>query len=148
MGDDIKADGFRERAALADGDDVTDLHLEGRGAVHRDVAMALLVPAVLGNEVKVVPADDDGALHLGGDDEALQHAAADTDVAREGALLVDVVAFDGLLRRLETEADGAVVARGAALGDDALGALEDPVLLLEGLLGLGEQLLRHRAEGR
>ena len=43
---------------------------------------------VLGDVVEVVPADDEGAVHFGGDDLASQDTATDGDVASEGALLV------------------------------------------------------------
>ena len=58
--------------------------------------MPLLEPLVLADEVQVVAADDDRALHLHLDDRASEDTAADGHVAREGALLVDVVAVDGL----------------------------------------------------
>ena len=45
--------------------------------MHRDVAVTLLVPTVLANEVKVISADHDGALHLGGDDKTLKDAPTD-----------------------------------------------------------------------
>ena len=45
---------------------------------------------VLLDVVQVVATDDDGALHLGGLDDARQDATADGHVAGEGALLVDV----------------------------------------------------------
>ena len=38
--------------------------------------------------MEVVPADDEGAVHFGGDDLAGQDTATDGDVASEGALLV------------------------------------------------------------
>ena len=75
----------------------------------RDVAVALLVPVVLGHVVQVVTSDDDGALHLGGDDNALEDLAADSNARGEGALAVDVVGLDGLLGGLEAETDVFVV---------------------------------------
>ena len=53
-----------------------------------EVLVALLVTVVLGDEVEVLAADDDGAVHLGGDDGAGEDTAADRDLAGEGALLV------------------------------------------------------------
>ena len=80
-------------------------------------------------------------MHLGRVDGAREDAAADRDIAREGALLVDVGALDGLLGRLETQADGAVEAGASLAGLSALLALAlgeevDAVLLLEGPLVL------------
>lgn len=52
------------------------------------VLVALLVTAVLGDEVEVLAADDDGTVHLGGDDGAGQDTATDGDETGERALLV------------------------------------------------------------
>lgn len=53
-----------------------------------EVLVALLVTVVLGDEVKVLAADDEGTMHLGGDDGTGQDTATDGDLAGEGALLV------------------------------------------------------------
>lgn len=53
--------------------------------------MSLLVTGVLGDEVKVLAADDDSTVHLGGDDGAGQDTATDGDETGEGALLVCAV---------------------------------------------------------
>lgn len=50
--------------------------------------MALLVTGVLGDEVKVLAADDESAVHLGGNDGAREDTATDGDETSEGALLV------------------------------------------------------------
>ena len=50
--------------------------------------MALLVTSVLGDEVEVLAADDDGSVHLGRDDGAGKDTATDRNLAGEGALLV------------------------------------------------------------
>lgn len=111
VGNHVEPDGLGERPALADRHDVANLHvLEGRGAVRGRVLVALLVAPVLPDEVKVVPANHDGALHLRGQNDALQNAATDGNVAGERALLVHVRAVDGALRRLEAEANGLHVA--------------------------------------
>ena len=46
------------------------------------------IRTVFGDVVEVVPTDDDGTGHLGGNDTAGQDTAADGDVTSEGALLV------------------------------------------------------------
>lgn len=53
-----------------------------------DVFVALLVTTVLGDVVEVVPTDDEGSVHLGGDDGTSQDTATDRDETGEGALLV------------------------------------------------------------
>lgn len=74
-----------------------------------DVSVSFLVSVVLGDVVQVITTDDYGALHLGGDDDALEDLAADGDAAGEGTLLVDVVGLDGLLGSPEVETDVLVV---------------------------------------
>merc|ERR550514_2030365 len=67
----VEADGLREWPALPSGDNVALLHVEARGAMHGDVAVALLKAVVLLNVVQVVPPDHDCPLHLRGDAHAL-----------------------------------------------------------------------------
>lgn len=50
--------------------------------------MPLLVARVLGDEVQVLAADDERAVHLRAHDRAGEDAAADGDEACEGAFLV------------------------------------------------------------
>lgn len=50
--------------------------------------MSLLVTRVLGDEVEVLSSDNEGSVHLGGNDGAGQDTATDGDGAGEGALLV------------------------------------------------------------
>jgi len=128
----VEAHGLGQGAALADGDDITLLHAEGGAEVSRQGAVSLLKTAVLGDVVQVVTADDQGAVHLGGHNHALENAAADGDVASEGALLVNVGSLDGLLRGLEAETN---VAHPAALSlsEDGLLVLEGVLLLVAGL---------------
>ena len=106
-----------------------------------NVAVAFLVPVVLGDIVEVVPADDDGALHLGRQDDALQDTSADGHVAGEGAFLIDVGALDGLLGGLEVQAHVLVVPHTSArlFGQQFLAVQEDAVLLLESAFVLSQQ---------
>lgn len=53
-----------------------------------NVLVSLLVTGVLGDEVEVFLADDDGSVHLGGNDGTGQDTATDRDETSEGALLV------------------------------------------------------------
>lgn len=77
-----------QRSALSNRNLVTLLNTEGWGDVGGEVLVSLLVTGVLGNEVEVLAADDDGAVHLGGHNSAGQDTATDGDEAGEGALLV------------------------------------------------------------
>ena len=130
----VEMDGFAEGSALSDEDDVTFLDGESRGQVSGDVAVSLFVTVVFGHIVEIVASDHNGALHLGGNDNALENLSSDGDVAGEGALLVDVVGLNGFLGGLEVEANILVVAHTGAglLGEQLLAVQEDVVLLLEG----------------
>ena len=133
---DIESHGLGEGSGLADDDDVSLLDGEGGGDVHWDVGVLLLVPVVLVHVVQIVPPDDDGPLHLGGDHQGLEDSAPDGHLAGEGALLVHVVALDGFLGGLESQPHILVVpdSGGCLLGHQLLGVEEDVVLLLEGSL--------------
>lgn len=89
----VEADSLGKRSALADDDLVAFVAAEARGKVGRDVGVALFVTLVLLDEVQVVHAHDDGAVHLGRLDDTGQDAATDRHVAGERALLVDVGAW-------------------------------------------------------
>ena len=60
-----------------------------------EVLVALLVTVVLGGELEVLAADDNGTVHLGGDDTAREDTATDRNETGERALLVcfDVSGF-------------------------------------------------------
>jgi len=64
--------------------------------VHRHVLVSLLEAVILLDVVQVIPSDDAGPVHLELGDDARQDAAANADVAGEGALLVDVVSLTSL----------------------------------------------------
>lgn len=138
MGDNIESDSFGKRAALTDSDNITILDGECRRAVGCDVLVPLLVSAVLDDVVKVIPSDNDGVLHLGGDDHTIQNSSTDGNVAGEGALLVDKVGLNGTIGSLDSEADVLDETHGTGLGrlDRTLASDEDGILLLVCLLGL------------
>jgi hypothetical protein len=50
--------------------------------------VSLLISGVLGDEVKVFSANDEGAVHLGGNDRSGQDTATDGDETGEWTLLV------------------------------------------------------------
>ena len=57
------------------------------------VLVSLLVSGVFWDEVKVFPADDESAVHLGGNDGTSEDTATDGDETGERALLVCVESF-------------------------------------------------------
>jgi len=131
--EDVVADGLGEGAALTNDDFITDLRFEAGRAVDGEVLVALHVTLVLLDVVEVVTADDDGLVLLGGVDNTAEEAAADGDVAGEGALLVDVLAVHGSLGGLEAKTDGLEVAE-AAVGGGVLLSLLAGVLVEASLL--------------
>lgn len=64
--------------------------------------VTLLESVVLLDEMEVITSDDDGSLHLVGDNNTLEDFASDGDVTGEGAFVIDVVAVNGGLGGLET----------------------------------------------
>jgi len=65
--EDVEADSLAQWPALPDRDLVAVLHTERWRKVCRYVLMPLLVSGVFGDEVEIRAADDDRAVHLGGD---------------------------------------------------------------------------------
>lgn len=105
----VEVDGLGQRSALSDDGDIADLDGEGRGTVGSEVSVSLLVSVIFGDVVEIVSSDDNGAVHFGGNDDALEDLTPDGDVAGEGAFLINVDAFDGFLGSLEVESDVLVV---------------------------------------
>jgi len=67
------------------------------------VLVALFITSVLGDEVEVLATDNDGTMHLGGDDGAGKDTTTDRDQSSEWALLVNIVTFNGILGRPEAQ---------------------------------------------
>jgi hypothetical protein len=145
--EDVEADSLAERPALANGNLVTLNDTERGRDVGGEVLVPLLVTSVLGDEVEVFAADDDGTGHLGGDDGTSKDTATDRDETGEGALLVNVVALNGRLGRPEAQTNvlvpsPATLARTVRLGL-SLGVEVDVRLLLESPLVLDREFCRH-----
>lgn len=58
--------------------------------------MSLLISGVLGNEMEVFSADDEGAVHFSGDNGASQDTATDRNETGERAFLI-CVGFESVL---------------------------------------------------
>lgn len=135
----VEADCLGNGSALANSDDVAFLdESEGGRAVRWDVGVALFKAVVLLDEVQVVPAHNDSAVHLGGNDHASENAATDADAPSEGTVVVNVSAVNGFFGRLEAQTDVLPVPHSLAglLRLQFLGVQEDRRLLLEGTLSL------------
>lgn len=123
--EDCETLGLGGGAVLSNRNLIAVAETEAWGGVCGDVTMTLFESLVLADPMEVIPADDDGLLHLCGHDDAAKQTAADGHVSGEGTLLVDVGAVDGFARGLDAEtnvAEPAVVlaADAAYQGDGAL----------------------------
>ena len=63
--------------------------------------MPLLESVVLLDVMKVISSEDDGSVHLGGEDNTLEDSSSDRDVGSPWALMVNVVSLNGVLWGLE-----------------------------------------------
>jgi len=102
---DVELDSLRQRTALPDCHNIALLHAEARTAVCVNILVALLKAAVLLDVVKIVSPHDNGALHLGRDDESLQDLPTNGDISSEGALLINVGALDGSVGGFDAQAN-------------------------------------------
>ncbi len=66
--EDVEVNGLGKGSALSNGDNITLLDSETRGAMSDDVSMSLLVSIVLFDIVEIVSSDDQGVFHLVRDD--------------------------------------------------------------------------------
>ena len=65
----VEADSLGDGSALTNSHDITGTNTEGGGAVSGNGLVALLESVVLFDEVEVITADNDGTVHLGGNDD-------------------------------------------------------------------------------
>jgi len=141
--DDVKTNGFGQRAALADRHGVTNGDVtEAWRQMGRDVLVSLFEPLVFSDEMKIISSDDDGALHLQLLHDAIENSSTDLNESGEGAFLVDVVALLRLNRGLEAKSDVLHVADLLGFGPSDEGGLvvqKDILLLLESTF----RLVRH-----
>lgn len=132
VGDDVESNSLGKRTALSDSDNISVLNRKGRRAVSRDVRVSLLVTTVLSDVVQVVSSDDDGSLHLGGDDKSLEDSSTDGNISGKGALLVNKVCLNSSIGSLDTKTNALDETHGLGLGsiDSALSCHKDGILLL------------------
>ena len=97
-------------------------------------AKAQFLPSVLLDVTEVVTADNDGALHLGGDDQSLQDRATNRDGGGERALLIDVLSLDSSLGGLDAKSHISVPALVGLLAHQMDLAVREHLLLLESSL--------------
>jgi hypothetical protein len=132
MSQDVETHRLAQGTTLSDGNDITFLDGECGTAVHCNVLVTLFESTVLSNEMQVVSSDHNRSLHLGGNDQSLENTSTDGNVSSEGALLVDVVAFNGRRGRLDAETYGFEPTHGFAVGttNGTLASHKDGILFL------------------
>ena len=94
------------------------------------------LPSVLLDVTQVVTADNDGALHLGGDDQSLQDGSTNGHIGSERALLVHVLSVDGSGGGLDAQTNVGVPALVGLLAQEVDLAVRELILLLESSLVL------------
>jgi len=130
MSHDVELNSLGQRTALSNSNNVTLLDTKARTAMGMNGLVPLLETTVLLNVVKVIPTDNNSALHLGGSDESLENLTTDGHVSSEGALLVNVVSLNGGIGGLDTQTNILYPTHGFVLfGDNsALAGDEDGIL--------------------
>jgi hypothetical protein len=86
----VESDGLAKGSALANSDLITFLDTEGGRNVGGEILVPLFVSGVLLDEVEVFAPNDNGAVHLRGNDRASENTATDRNEPGEGALLINV----------------------------------------------------------
>lgn len=114
--DDVESNSLGDWSTLADGNDVTNFNTESWGDVDWNVLVSLFVSVVLWNVVQVVSSDDDGTVHLGGDNDTSQNLTTDRNQTSEWTLLVNVRTLDSGLWGLETQTSVLVPSLGTSVG--------------------------------
>lgn len=138
----VESNGLRDWSTLTNGNDVTDFDTESWGNVNWDVLVSLFVSVVLWNVVQVVSSDDNGTVHLGGDNNTSQDLTTDGNQTSEWALLVDVRTFNSGLWGLETQTD-VLIPSLCSLGGLQLWVVENVRLLIHLLVkSLQRKLIR------
>ncbi len=104
----------------------------------RDIPVPLFETTVFDNVMQVVPSNNNGPLHLGRLDQAFQDTATNGNITDKGALLVDVVSFDGGIWCLDAKTHVTNETHGLLLGaaNNTLSSNKNGILLLVSLFVL------------
>mmetsp|Transcript_3150 Transcript_3150/g.6705 ORF Transcript_3150/g.6705 Transcript_3150/m.6705 type:complete len:230 (+) Transcript_3150:406-1095(+) len=103
VSNDVKLNSLRQRTTLSNCNDITFLHWESRTAMGMDIFVPLLETTILRNVVKVIPTNDNGALHFGGNNKPLDDLSTDRHISSKGAFLVNVSSLDCGVRSFDAE---------------------------------------------
>ena len=103
----VVSDGLGDWSALSDGEDISNSDsLESWGDMGRKVVMSLLESVIFLDIMEVISSQDDGVLHLGGEDDTLTDSSSNGDVRGEWAFLINVRSFHVVGRVSETYCKG------------------------------------------
>ena len=86
------------------------------------VVMSLLESVILLDEMKVISSQDNGSVHLVGENDSLEKSTSDGNAGGEWALVVNICSLNGCLWGFETKTNSSVVSWGVGLllGEDSL----------------------------
>lgn len=115
---DVESNSLGDWSTLTDSDNVTNLDTESWRNVDWDVLVSLFVSVVFWNVVQVVSSDDDGTVHLGGDNGTGQDLTTDRNHTSEWTLLVNVRTLNSGLWGLETQTSVLIPSLGSSGGLD------------------------------
>ena len=131
--EDVVSDSLGDWSALSDGEDISDSDsLESWGKMGRKVVMSLLESVIFLDIMEVISSQDDGVLHLGGEDNTLTDSSSNGDVRGEWAFLINIRSFHGGSWGFETKSDLFVISVSlvSLFGKHFFAVLENSNLLL------------------
>jgi hypothetical protein len=118
---------------------ITFSNTETRGNMSGESGVSLLISVVLSNVVKIISSNNKSVLHLSSTNNTLKDTASNRNIRGKRALLINITAFNSILRGLVAKTDALVpsnkVVLLSALGTKETG-LGNTNLLLERLFGL------------
>ena len=104
--DNVEGDGLTKGPAFTDGDSIANLDITEAGRhMDRNILMPPFEPLVFPHIFHVITTNNNGSIHLHLDHSPGQDTATDSNIAGEGALLVDISTQYSLFRRSITQAN-------------------------------------------
>jgi len=134
----VESDSFAERSAFTNGGGISNFGItESRWNVDRDSLVALLIPVILANVVKVIPTYNTSSLHFHLSDYSSQDTSSNGYISSEWAFFVNVVANNCFSGCFESKTNSFCVSQFLLLGSKSpFGIEENSWLLLKSSLCL------------
>lgn len=133
--DNVKFNSFGKWSAFTNGNNISGINIsETWGHMGGDVGVSLFESTVFLDEMKVIPSDNDGTLHLLLSYDSGQNTSSDSNISSEWAFLVDVSTFSCFSWDFVTETDWSDVT--GLFRGTLLVVVNNSGLLLESFLSL------------